>query len=692
MANIKLKNHYWETSGIYDKVEQKTQRAINAEIDTALAGKVSVAQGAGNAGKAMVVGQDGNLAPEDITIDVDPTLSQEGEAADAKATGDALADKADADDVEEALNDKADIIISSASGDIASFSDGADNLPVKDLTVSIDPVQDLHGYANPWPAGGGKNLLPMTVAGIKALNTVSAWDGNSTTIGNVTFTILTDESNNVTGIKTNGTANATIFFILATGLSYSGSHILSGGASNAGISLRKNNTSGDTVAYSGGSDSSFTSSETLIALVRVGNGDSVSNVTVYPMIRLSSVSDATFAPYSNICPISGWTGCNVTRTGKNLLDVSSYQTVTSNGVTFTNNGDGTITVSGKATNTTFAVFGSVSKAGTYILNGCPSGGGSGSYQMDIRDSGASPISGSADGGNGSSAVEVPAGYRVFCRIANGYEFTSAKKFYPMIRLSTESDATFAPYAGTTLPISWQSSAGTVYGGTLDVTSGVLTVDRAMYIFTSGSSWSALGNTWACEDLDSLIKPNVNNSTKANIVSTIFAVDTPNNVWNGVKNGSITVAQALDSRKIRIYLSTLVGVTASDVASFMAGSAIVYELATPLEYTLTAQQLTTLLGENNIWADTGDILSVEYRADTGLYINGKLVEIDTLRAAIAPIENGTTASQAYAQGKYFFHNGDFCKAKAAIASGATFTLNTNYEVTTVAAELFSALNS
>lgn len=60
--------------------------------------------------------------------------------------------------------------------------------------------------------------------------------------------------------------------------------------------------------------------------------------------------------------------------------------------------------------------------------------------------------------------------------------------------------------------------------------------------------------------------------------------------------------------------------------------------------------------------------------------------------IAPIDNGTTATRAYSTGQYFMHNNQFCKAKTSIASGATFTLNTNYEVTTVATELYNALNS
>ena len=72
------------------------------------------------------------------------------------------------------------------------------------------------------------------------------------------------------------------------------------------------------------------------------------------------------------------------------------------------------------------------------------------------------------------------------------------------------------------------------------------------------------------------------------------------------------------------------------------------------------------------------------------LKAKIENLDL--SMIAPIETGTTASQEYAVGKYFLLNNQFCKAKTAIASGATFTLGTNYEVTTVAEELYTALNA
>ena len=39
MANIKLTNDYWETSGIYDITQSKTQRQINSDVNGALGGK-----------------------------------------------------------------------------------------------------------------------------------------------------------------------------------------------------------------------------------------------------------------------------------------------------------------------------------------------------------------------------------------------------------------------------------------------------------------------------------------------------------------------------------------------------------------------------------------------------------------------------------------------------------------------------
>jgi hypothetical protein len=55
---------------------------------------------------------------------------------------------------------------------------------------------------------------------------------------------------------------------------------------------------------------------------------------------------------------------------------------------------------------------------------------------------------------------------------------------------------------------------------------------------------------------------------------------------------------------------------------MNGVQLVYELATPIEYTLTGQEVRTFLGQNNIWNDTGNT-EVMYRADIAKYIEKKV---------------------------------------------------------------------
>jgi hypothetical protein len=50
--------------------------------------------------------------------------------------------------------------------------------------------------------------------------------------------------------------------------------------------------------------------------------------------------------------------------------------------------------------------------------------------------------------------------------------------------------------------------------------------------------------------------------------------------------------------------------------------VVYTLATPIEITLTPTQIETLIGQNNVWSDAGEV-DVDYPADTKLYVDKKI---------------------------------------------------------------------
>ena len=134
----------------------------------------------------------------------------------------------------------------------------------------------------------------------------------------------------------------------------------------------------------------------------------------------------------------------------------------------------------------------------------------------------------------------------------------------------------------------------------------------------------------------------------------------------------------------IYDSTKDTLSASDFKTAMSGVQFVYPLTTPIVIQLTPQQINTLIGENNIDVPlTGQSLTSAVYRELFAWddVEDVVEELDTKKADISSIgtdESGrTTASKAYAIGEHFYKDGKFCTAKTAIASGATFTLNTNY---------------
>ena len=144
-------------------------------------------------------------------------------------------------------------------------------------------------------------------------------------------------------------------------------------------------------------------------------------------------------------------------TGKNLLVYPYRQTTkTENGITFTDNGDGTITVSGTATATATFVANYVNYIATdttteYILSGCPSGGSNSTYRVDVilENGGGVSWDGALDTGNGVkfSFPAVPTGsqtYLLRIRIGSGTTLNNAV-FYPMLRKATITDSTYEPY-------------------------------------------------------------------------------------------------------------------------------------------------------------------------------------------------------------------------------------------------------
>ena len=131
-----------------------------------------------------------------------------------------------------------------------------------------------------------------------------------------------------------------------------------------------------------------------------------------------------------------------TYTGKNLL-LNDGTTKTLNGVTFTVNNDKSVTCNGTAT--ADAIFhcssiGITLQSGNYLLSGCPKGGGESTYDLRMT-------SAYKDYGTGRS-VNITEETLLGCTIViRSGQTVSNLTFYPMLRLATETDATYEPYVG-----------------------------------------------------------------------------------------------------------------------------------------------------------------------------------------------------------------------------------------------------
>lgn len=233
-----------------------------------------------------------------------------------------------ADDVQEAIDElateKADSSTTLAGYGItdAYTQTEADNLlSAKQNTLTFDDTP-TESSTNPVKSGGvynslankmsyadngvlgAKNLLPLSLATIKSLNTAGTWTDNIYAYLGVNFTVNTDADGNVTSISTSGTSSAEwmYFYIANVDLINGESYILSGITGETLTTCRLSLLWGDyTEAATVDGEKSFTVSATGTAvmrlIVRMPSVD-MSGKVFYPMIRLATDTDSTFQPYA----------------------------------------------------------------------------------------------------------------------------------------------------------------------------------------------------------------------------------------------------------------------------------------------------------------------------------------------------------------------------------------------------------
>lgn len=178
-----------------------------------------------------------------------------------------------------------------------------------------------------------------------------------------------------------------------------------------------------------------------------------------------------------------------------------------------------------------------------------------------------------------------------------------------------SATTYEPYDTNShvVPVSWQSTAGTVYGGELNVTTGELTSKMAV-IDLGDLNWTKNTETetiqdWRSSGLSSLIKA-ISASETPNAYCSNFKV-----VSRGAQNAPYTIG-VTNSGNIVVYTTANEYADAAALKNGVTGVKFVYELKDSeySTYQITQAQVASILGTNNIWCNTGDILECKYLAN------------------------------------------------------------------------------
>lgn len=283
---------------------------------------------------------------------------------------------------------------------------------------------------------------------------------------------------------------------------------------------------------------------------------------------------------SNVRPISGYSDVNVKRIGANLFNIDGGR------ITLGNFKSGTKVYAMSNSSTEFSIFARVNGSGVSVS---AVGGNRGKVSFTLtQDADALTIS-----------------------VADYNSLVSNGKWF---MLSLQDFDTYEPYQGTSYPI---SLGQTVYGGVLEVMSGKLTITHEIQnlknknpnytVEYTVNNKRGVGFNYALDKVSIRANGWCDHST----VTSETNPNLPQYMWFGVNSKYIFWVGILD----------VLNMTLEEFKTWQSSHDVyvVNELATPIEVTLTPTEVKTLLGNNNIFADSGDV-TVEIGENPYILVN------------------------------------------------------------------------
>lgn len=495
-----------------------------------------------------------------------------------------------------------------ATGNPITLTDASKSY-AEELEVTLEPIQDLHGYDKPWVGGAGKNLYVNS----------PYFEGYQREAG---WTKATEKYNgHDVWYRANTWSGMYYPITISGGTTYTFSAMVKvdvaarvyifgyGSNSLAQFDLPANTwTKVSTV---------FTPEGNIEVAFRVETG--TRNVTVYiSEYQLEKGNQATtYESYSNICPITGYTEVNVGRVGKNFAyignSLSDWIALKSDGTAIDLETDISTRVTaiiesqyGRVTVTNYNTTGwkwmgiviPLKKNTNYIASGNVSG-----Y---VRVYGYNSLANGATGtelrNNLGSFNSGDYNYYVLAIYPGGSNQIKANSY--MIEEGSTATA-FEPYQSSNATISFGQ---TVYGCDVDMLTGEVVVDRgiidfANVILTKNDPNNANDYLYYTQG----VSGNKNGELSCSHAPVVSSAPTGNTL--GVKYTS--------SGNIYINLTSnaISNNTVEGMRSYCVNNNVIvcYELATPQTYQLTPAELK-LLKQYNYITTNGTTISLKYQPD------------------------------------------------------------------------------
>ena len=309
----------------------------------------------------------------------------------------------------------------------------------------------------------------------------------------------------------------------------------------------------------------------------------------------------------NVRPITGYTGVELTRTGKNLLNSLTVEQGSLNA-------GGSEIASTSRIRTPYIYL----SAGTYTLSNSDMRQIIYVYDTDANKSFIQAESYTSWQTSIFSLTLTGDRYVrfVFSKI-NSPDIVPSDLQNAQLELGSTATA-YEPYQGEKHSITFPQEQSPVYGGEVDWVNGVLRVTEVgvTYDGSADEVYDAVSNVPNFELL--AIIP----YTSKEVAYTQVAPKNISNYLKAKSRADLTksiqgFAQA--GRSLRIYMDDFT--STEDFRNYFKDNPlqVVYEIATPIEISLTPEVITLLKGENNVWTDSGTS-KIEYKVDLQTYIN------------------------------------------------------------------------